>query len=172
MIKTIITLFLAGFAILGLQAQVFYITPTAAGNPGNLNNDPENPVGQTLPSSWTTILTPSNSTPTWSANQTMPFSFEYDGNVVTQFKVSSSGVLTFDVVTTLSAPGYTNFVIPNAAVPDKSVLIWGLRGTGNNDNISTKVFGTAPNRQLWVYFSSYSFANSGNQGYAYFSIVL
>ena len=168
----ITTLVAAFFTVLMAGAQIYYITPAVSGNPGNLNNDPESPVGSGLPSSWTTILSGNKSNPTWSSVETIPFTFEYNSAPVTQFKVSSSGVLTFDAQTAVAAPSYTNATLPNATLPDKSVMIWGLRGTGNNDNIVTKVFGTAPNRQLWVMFTSFSFASSGNNGYAYFSIVL
>ncbi len=170
--KTITTLFIACFAMVSLHAQIYYINPSAPGNPGGLNNDPESPVGSGLPASWTSILSGGNFSPTWSTIQTLPFAFDYDGTPVTQFKVSSSGVLTFDVNTSLSAPSYTNAILPNSGIPNKSILVWGLRGTGNNDAIATKVFGTAPNRQFWVFFASFSFLNSGNSDYAYYSIVL
>lgn len=154
------------------QSQIYYILPAVPGNLGTLNNDSESPVGQGLPNSWTTILTGNKNSPTWSPAQTIPFTFEYNSANETQYKVSSSGVLTFDVASSANAPSYTNATLPNASLPDKSVMVWGLRGTGNNDNIVTKTFGTAPNRQHWIMFTSYSFANSGNNGYAYFSIVL
>jgi len=168
----ITTLIAAFFALLMANGQIYYITPAVSGNPGSLNTDSESPVGQGLPPGWTTILAGGNSSPVWSPVQSIPFTFEYNSAPVTQYKVSSSGVLTFDAQTSASAPSYTNATLPNASLPDKSVMIWGLRGTGSNDNIVTKVFGTAPNRQLWVFFTSFSFSNSGQNGYAYFSIVL
>ena len=32
-------------------------------------------------------------------------------------------------------------------------MVWGLQGTGSNDNIVTKTFGTAGGRQHWVFFA-------------------
>ena len=167
-----ITLSILLFLGFVLQGQIYYPTPPIPENPGNLNNDPESPVGQGLPASWSVVLGPNNASPTWSANQTMPFTFMFNGQSESAFKVSSSGVLTFEVNTALAAPGYTNATIPNAAIPNKSIMIWGIKGSGSNDNIVSKVFGTAPNRQLWIMFSSYSFAGASGMNYAYFSIVL
>jgi hypothetical protein len=48
-------------------------------------------------------------------------------------------------------------------------MIWGIQGTGSNDYIVTKTFGTSPNRQHWIFFSSYT---KGSGTYTYWSIVL
>jgi hypothetical protein len=165
--KKIATLFLVciGFAA---NAQYYYNTYTAPGmNPGGLNNDSEYPVGSGLDPSWTTIH-PSSASPAWSTNQTIPFSFDFNGSPVTQYKVSNSGVLTFDVATSVVAPSFTNAAIPSALIPDNSVVVWGIQGTGANDNVVAKTFGTAPNRQHWIFFTSYTFGTY----YTYWSIVL
>lgn len=147
--------------------QYYYIPPVNPGNPGGLNNeDAEFPLGSGLPATWTTLLGPSNATPVWSPAATIPFAFNFNGNPVTQYKVSSSGVLTFTTGAT-AVPGYTNAALPNAGIPDASVLIWGIAGTGGNDNIVTQTFGTAPNRQHWVFFTSYTAGS-----WSYWSIVL
>lgn len=133
---------LASFSI--AQAQYWQLPNVNAGsNPGGINNDTEQPA-QT---GWTSLLATS-ATPTWSAATAIPFTFSFNGSPVTQFKASSTGVVTFDVATALAAPTATNSALPNAAIPDKSVCIWGLQGTGANDAIVTKTFGTAPNRQF------------------------
>lgn len=148
--------------------------PGANANPGTLNPDPEYPLGGGLATGWATALGPSNASPTWSANQTIPFSFSFNGTPVTQFKVSSSGILTFDVATALAAPSYSRAALPNATIPDNSVCIWGLGGIGTNDNVVTKMFGTAPNRQFWIQFSSYGYGSvvSDGSNFTYWSIVL
>lgn len=148
--------------------------PNAGANPGNLNADAEYPSGGGLPAGWTIILPASNTSPTWSAAQTLPFNFSFNGNAVTQFKVSSSGILTFDVATGLAAPSYTFSPLPNASIPDNSVCLWGLGGIGTNDNVITKTFGTAPNRQFWIQFSSYGYGTTASDGsnFTYWSIVL
>jgi hypothetical protein len=48
-------------------------------------------------------------------------------------------------------------------------MVWGISGTGANDNIVTKTFGSAGSKQHWIFFASYS-DDSGN--WTYWSIVL
>ena len=86
---------------------------------------------------------------------------------MTDYKVSSSGVLTF-TTSAATAPAYANAAIPDASIPDNSILLWGLAGTGANDEIVTQTFGTAGSRQHWVFFSSYD----GGGSWSYWSIVL
>lgn len=152
--RKIFTLFL--LLSIGAQAQYYYVPYLNAGqNPGNLNNDLEYPVGGGLTTGWTSIHPGSAATPAWTAQQTIPFVFQFNGNAVTNYFVSTSGVLTFSA-TPGTAPAYANQVLPSASVPDQSLMAWGIEGTGANDNIVTKVFGSAPNRQLWIMFSSYT----------------
>ena len=112
-------------------------------------------------------MTGNNASPTWSAIQTLPFSFDFNGTAVTDYKSFFFGVLTFTTAAA-TAPAYTNAAIPNANIPDNSVLLWGLAGTGANDEIVTQTFGTAGARQHWVFFSSYD----GGGSWSYWSIVL
>src|SRR5215204_4947648 len=100
--KKIITLVAVVCISLGASAQYFYYAYVNAGtNPGGLNNDSELPTPLT---GWTSISTPPYASPGWTANQTIPFAFSFNGAPVTQFKVSSSGILTFDVASVLPAP--------------------------------------------------------------------
>ncbi len=169
--KRFLPFFLAFFTVLGLNAQSYYYIPhlNAGQNPGNLNQDGEYPNGQGLPLGWTSLLGTSP-TPQWTAVQTIPFTFNFNGQPVTQYKVSTTGILTFDV-TAATPPASTPSTLPNNAIPNKSVVIWGIEGTGSNDFIVSKTFGTAPNRQHWVFFASYSAAGS-TVGWTYWSIVL
>lgn len=156
--------------IVGLSAHAqYYINnyTTAGMNPGNLNTDAEYPVGGGLDASWTTIHNPSAS-PTWSTAQNIPFTFNFNGSPETQYKVSNSGCVTFDVASAVAAPSFTSVSLPAATVPDKSVCILGLSGTGANDYVVQKTFGSAPNRQHWIFFTSYT----NGTGYTYWSIVL
>lgn len=164
---TLLIAVLIGFA---MNAQIYYQLPVAPGNPGGLNADDEYPVGGGLSATWTTILSGGNTTPVWSPNQTIPFTFKFNNATESSFKVSSSGVLTFTTSAT-SVPGTTPAQLPSTSIPDKSVMVWGITGSGTNDAITTKVFGTAPNRQLWVFFASYSIPGSAN-AWSYWSIVL
>ncbi|MBL7774200.1 MAG: T9SS type A sorting domain-containing protein [Chitinophagaceae bacterium] len=148
--------------------------PNAGTNPGSLNSDDEYPVGGGLPAGWVTVLAGGNTNPVWSTAQTIPFTFSFDGSAATQFKVSSSGILTFDVASSVAAPSYTKSTLPSAAIPDKSVCIWGMGGIGTNDNVISKTFGSAPNRQLWIQFSSFGYGTTASDGsnFTYWSIVL
>ncbi len=151
------------------SAQYFYLPPVNTGsNPGGLNNDDEFPFGGGLDASWTQIQGPST-TPVWSPVQTIPFTFNFNGSPVTQYKASTTGVVTFTTSAT-SVPSTSNTALPSASIPDNSAMVWGLNGSGSNDNIVIKTFGTAPNRQHWIFFASYSYPGLG--GWTYFSVVL
>lgn len=140
----------------------------APGNPGGINQDQEFPVGGGIAPGWTTIHPGPQAAATYSAAQTIPFTFSFDGTPVTQYKVSSSGVLTFDVAAT-SVPAYGS--VNTADVPAQSAYILGMQGTQANDNVVIKTFGTAPNRQHWVQWSSYSLAPN-TACWTYWAIVL
>lgn len=170
MTNKLLLVVLLGFIFSTMEAQYWQIEyPNANHNPGDLNSDDEYPVGSGLSGTWATLLGPSAS-PAWSAVTALPFAFDFNGSPVTSFKVSNSAVLTFDTGTPLAAPAFTSIALPTATVPDKSICILGIKGTGTNDNVVTKTFGAAPNRQFWVSFNSYSNANANE--YFYFSIVL
>ncbi len=141
--------------------------PTAGKNPGDLNKEDEFPLANIT--GWSSILAGPKTTPEWSATQNLPFSFQFNGQAVTEFKVSSSGVLTFDVAAA-NVPATANESLPSANIPDKSIVVWGLEAK-TDDHILTKTFGTAPNRQYWIQFNSFSEANL-QSGWTYWSIVL
>jgi len=164
---------LALFVLFGmaLNAQIYYYLPPAPGNPGGLNTDDEFPVGGGLSATWTVILGPSQSASgAWSPSQTVPFSFQFNGLAETSYKVSSTGVLTFNTAAT-SVPGSTPASLPSSSIPDKSIMAWGITGTGASDQIVTKTFGTAPNRQHWIFFTSYTMPGAASS-WSYWSIVL
>ncbi len=160
------------FACISVQAQYYYApyTNDPATNPGGLNNDDEYPVGGGLATTWTTIQG-SSATPVWSAVQTIPFPFDFNGSPVTSYKISTTGILTFDVATALAPPSSASQLLPSALIPNNSVCVWGLQATGANDNIVVKTFGTAPNRQYWIFFTSYSIPGN-TAGWTYWSIAL
>ena len=162
----------AVFTILCLSATMvfaqYYYLPYLdfPGNPGGLNTGDEATIS-TLDGSWTSIHAGSASTPAWTSAQSIPFSFSFNGGVVTQYKVSTSGVLTFDL-SAATVPPYANTSLPSTNIPDNSICVWGVEGTGSNDNIVIKTFGNTPNRQHWVFFSSYTLGGA----FSYWSIVL
>ncbi|MCH1611909.1 MAG: T9SS type A sorting domain-containing protein, partial [Flavobacteriales bacterium] len=148
------------------HSQYFYTPSLSNGNPGGLNMDNEYPFGSGLDTSWKVLLPAGSNSPVWSVIDSIPFSFNFNNNLVDQFKVSSSGVLTFDINSTI-IPGFGNVTIPDPAIPNNSVMVWGLEGTGSNDNIVTKTFGNPGGQQFWVFFSSYTAGS-----WTYWSIVL
>lgn len=158
---------------LGLQAQTGYymIAHTyAPGNPGGLNQDSEFPVGGGIAAGWNSILPGAQAAAAYSPVQTIPFTFNFNGSPVTQYKAGSSGIVTFSTAST-AIPAYGATAFPSANIPDNSVVVFGLEGSGANDHIVTKTFGTAPNRQHWIQFSSYSIP--GNAAcWTYWAIVL
>ena len=168
--KKITTLFFSLFFISTVSfGQYYYLKEATPGqNPGGINDDDtEYPVGSGLAAGWVSILGPSVTTPAWSADQTIPFAFDFNGSPVTQYKVSSTGVLTYDVAAA-TVPAATNSALPSASIPNSSVCIWGIEASGGNDRVVTKTFGTAPNRQHWVFFTSHSL----NGGWSYWSIAM
>ena len=174
--KKIITCLAVVLCSISAFSQYYFNTYNPAGiNPGGVNTDPEQPFGAagvTAADGYTSIVANGTTTLSWSPVQTIPFSFNFDGVAVTQYKVSTSGVLTF-TTTASTVPAHANATIPNAAIPDKSILIWGLQPISGNDGIITKTHGTAPNRQHWINFASYSAPGASASGqWTYWGIVL
>ncbi len=171
--KKLILSFTAAFAFLSLNAQVagYHMVPCmGTGNPGGLNADPEYPPGGGGATGWTNVMT-GPQTDVWSANQNIPFTFYFNGEAVTQYKVSSTGVVTFDVASSAAAPSATPSSLPSASIPDKSVMVWGAEAKTASDYILTKTFGTNGKRQHYIHFASCTEANI-QSGWVYFSIVL
>ncbi len=123
------------------------------GNPGGVNTDPDlNTATGNPPAGITTIYTYGSAKAyklTLSASQTIPFTFNFNGGPVTQYKVSSSGYVTFSKTATTPV-GPTNSALPSASLPDSTICVWGLAGAGLGGQIYSKVYGTAPHRQLWI----------------------
>ena len=155
-----------------VEAQ-YYSLPPASGNPNNVNQeDYEYPVGSGLPSTWTPILGATQPAGSYSAAQTIPFTFLFNGNPVSNFRASNTGIVTFSQLASPANNSAGNLVaLSSSNVPNSSIGILGINGQGSNDQVATKTFGTAPNRQHWVTFSSYSFTGSSG-GWTYWSIVL
>ncbi len=146
----------------------YYVLPaiTVGYNPGKLNKDEEEPG---VKSGWSSVMS-STSVDSWSPAQIIPFSFQFNREPVSSYIVSNTGVLTFSTSSTF-VPSSQNGVLPSLVVPDNSICVWGLNISGSNDNILSKTFGTAPNRQHWILYSSASEMGIST-GYTYWSIVL
>jgi len=152
------------------NAQYYYLPyPNAGTNPGGLNVENEYPVANGLSSNWD-IISGSSVNPKWSSIVTLPFTFQFNGVGYTQFKVSTSGVLTFSTGAT-TVPPATRVALPNANIPDNSICVLGIKGSSANDSIVTQTFGVAGSQQTWVLFSSYTSVASATV-WTYWSIVL
>ncbi len=169
--KKIITSLLFALVLgFSAQAQYYFNTYNPAGtNPGGINTDPEQPLGATP--GYATLHAANATAASWSPIQTIPFPFSFNGSPVSQYKVSNTGVLTFTTSAT-TVPSTTNGSLPSASIPDASVVIWGLQQLGGNDAVGSKTFGTAPNRQHWVEFLSFSAPGASGQQWTYWGIVL
>ncbi|MCK6610942.1 MAG: T9SS type A sorting domain-containing protein [Bacteroidia bacterium] len=149
----------------------YYQINASGGNPKGLNKDNEFPPGGGLASDWVTLITGTTSTTSsWSADQAMPFNFSLDGTPVSTYRVSSSGVINFSA-TAPASPAYGTVELSASSVPNSSLCVLGLGTTTTTDYVVKKVFGNAPNRQLWIQFNSCTEPNLIN-GWVYFSIVL
>lgn len=171
--KNFYSLLMVSLVSIGMFAQSYYVLPAinAGQNPGPQNTDAEFPLGGGLPAGWATVMA-ATTTDQWSSNQTIPFSFSFDGAAVTSYTVSNTGVLTFASIPG-PAPSGSNTSLPSGLIPEKSILVWGLNISGvGSDNIVSKTFGTAPNRQHWVQFNSASGAGMPATAWTYWSIVL
>ncbi|MDC1304247.1 T9SS type A sorting domain-containing protein [Salibacteraceae bacterium] len=153
------------------QAQYYSLSFISAGqNPGGINTEDEQPYGSlsTTYTGYTEVFTPGSTA--WSPVQTLPFSFEFDGGVVTDYYIAPSGVLTFSS-NLGTVPSSSNAALPTAMIPDSSICAWGMNLSGGNDGVVTKTFGTAPNRQQWIIWASASAAGISG-GWTYWGIVL
>ncbi|MFN5704282.1 MAG: Omp28-related outer membrane protein [bacterium] len=167
--KKLFTLLFIVLCVNIANAQYYYLPYLSAGeNPKGLNTDVEQPTA----TEWTTIATTS-ATPVWSTEVALPadFTFLFNGTAVSSYKVSTSGVLTF-TTSAITAPTATNSALPSASIPDNSIMVWGLAAAGANDQIRHKTFGSAPNRQHWIQFCSFSAPGSAGTNWTYWGIVL
>lgn len=101
--------------------------------------------------------------PVWNPIQQINFPFYFNGQLETAFKVSSTGILTFDTLAT-TAPAAMHATLPQSQIPDKSICLLGLNATFSNSyhsyirysfdqvNYQTSV----PSKQLWIMFGNYT----------------
>ncbi len=156
------------------QLVVYQVSPqtTTGGNPGGINTDSDT-LSRSSGNGFTQVLGPNQIFPIYSAKQAIPFSFRFGGQLVSEFVVSTTGILTFDT----SRAGVFSSPVAGAftsnLIPDKSVAVYWENspstGTSTNDVVTRKVYGTAPNRQLWIDWCSMA---TGNATDAYFSVVM
>lgn len=161
-------------AMMGTTASAqYYHTASASGNPNSINQeDSEYPVGSGLPTTWSSILTATQSAGTYTAAQTLPFTFLFNGDTVSTYRASNTGIVTFSQVASPANNSSGAVVALNSSnVPDSSVCILGINGQGSNDQVARKTFGTAPNRQEWILYASYSATGTTSSHWTYWSVV-
>ncbi|MEP7263586.1 MAG: T9SS type A sorting domain-containing protein [Bacteroidota bacterium] len=162
------------FQSVSAQYSVNRYTIAPGKNPGGIKNDYEysynvfsgpDPgwMGFTFP------FVPGGSNNSWSLPAQLPISFNFNGSPVTYFKLHRTGVITFDTAATV-IPTHPNSTIPSSSIPAKSIMVWGFDGWSSSTNPQYRLYGSAPDRQLWVYFKDASFSSSYNP--YFWSIVL
>lgn len=176
--KKLVLLLTAILLLLGEQTRaqlvVYQVSPlnTTGGNPGGINTDADT-LSRTTGNGFSQIIGPSQIFPVFSAKQAIPFSFRFGGQVVTDFVVSSSGILSFDTSRAGAFSSPITGLMSSNLIPEKSVAVYWENspsaGTGANDVVTRKVYGTAPNRQLWIDWFSMA---TGTATDAYYSVVL
>ncbi len=175
--KKFLLTFIAAIVIQFAVAQYYYIPyPNAGKNPGGLNPDGENPYPATSNVGWTTLWSGgAGSAVAYAPEQTIPFAFKFNGVSVTKFTAGNFGTVAFDAGTpTVMPTTYSNLTLPSAQIPNNSVNILGIKPQTNatyTSAIMTKTYGTAPNRQYWIWFNFFGEANIQN-GWTYWAVVL
>ena len=128
------------------------------GNPRGIKTDSDAPGL----AGYDTLAGPSQSANFWSEPYEIPFYFEYFGHPVTHLKVSQNCLLTFD--TAAVALPNENRNLPTDQLPDWTIAVFwdeftSAPPTGTNDRIVARVYGTAPERQLWIIWYSFEYGN-------------
>jgi hypothetical protein len=153
---------------MGAKAQWTYTVNYVqnAGNPGGLVTTDQITTGSV-------IISESQAANSWSAPQNIPFAFSFAGMPVSQWKVSGNGVLTFDL--SMALPG-NNDALPSAQLSPMTIAgMWdaftATPPTELGDVVQTNTFGSAPNRQQWIWYYSYEIG-SPSLSFNYWAIVL
>ncbi|MDX5348827.1 MAG: hypothetical protein LPK19_16455 [Hymenobacteraceae bacterium] len=171
----LLKLFFLVFAI--ANAQTITYTATYHPNAGYPAGIRPSSSSTTETSGWNPVL--GGTSGTFSANQwspaiQIPFAFDFFGQPVTHFKASLNMLVTFDTAAT--ALPSVNDNLPATTLPDKTIAVFwdeftSSPPTGSGDRIMWKEFGTAPNRQLWIFWYSFEYGNP-NVSFAYTAAVL
>ena len=178
--KTLLLLSLVASSQL-VSAQ-YYIIPSlnAGSNPGNVNPDGENPYPAGANVGWSVLWNgDASAVPEYTTEQTLPFTFKFNGSAVTKFTASNFGTVSFDAGTPTTKPsGFSNISLPSADIPNNSVCALGIvpksivSGTTTYKSaVMTKTYGKSPNRQHWIWFNFFGEANISN-GWTYWAVVL
>ena len=113
----------------------------------------------------------------YTLEEALPFAFAFNGagnvKVDGKFRATKNGTITFEDFKAGSiVPPAADFVInslPDPRVANNSVVVGGIIASGSNDRVLVKTFGTAPNRQFWVKFQSFTLGTDTANKYGSFS---
>jgi RHS repeat-associated protein len=157
-----------GYAQADLLYTSYQTSTGSGGNPGGLNRENDGVITGWTAISITNGLTVTNNL---SGAVSLPFTFYFYGQNVTQYKVSYNGILSFSTKYT-TAPTTLNSALPvtSSAFPAPSIMFWDkYQARGTDDRVYRKTFGTAPNRQHWIKWYASDMDGVVNN---YFAIVL
>ena len=175
--RTLLTIAILMFCFGNIQAQSYHIYDVKRNdaqkyqsiNPGYLNTESDDAAeGEGWKRiDWDTL------NKGYALVDSIPFPFQFKGASKNSFRCTKNGVLSFDWTGFPKVDkAVTDVTSPN--LPNQSVVIGGILAKGENDRIVTKMFGTAPHRQYWVKFHSFTVAadTSDKFGtYAYHAVV-
>ncbi len=118
--KIFTLLFLLSILVLDINAQ-YRCTPSlqVPGYPGAYYSDP----GEYY--YWGGQI---DSVTTWLPVDRLPFDFYFNGRLVSYYKVSTTGVLTFDT-TVVAVPYFTHAALPSPLIPPQSICVTGIRAS-------------------------------------------
>lgn len=126
-----------------------------------------------------TTVTAAPSSGNLSAEQILPFAWNYYGQPVTKFKASTSGYITFDVTQTTDVSA--NTALPDASAPKNAIFaFWDdlklqtvTSGTTTfPSDIRTVTYGTAPNRVFVIQWRLTQASATSGKDVTYFAIRL
>lgn len=162
----------AVLAVLGVTTSIGQISyqgsyHSAEGNPGGLNTEQDFDN-----SGWSVLMLGGISSNQWSPAMSLPFTFNFFGQNFNTYRVSANGLMTFG-----SGTGGLlgdNNSLPSFSLPDYTIAChWDQFTTSPplplNDVVQTKVFGSAPDRQIWIRWASYEWSSAN---FVYLAIVL
>jgi hypothetical protein len=156
-------------------AQFTYYTvdsfPQGSGNPKGINfhNDT---LARTPQNGYSIVMSNIGVFPTYSQVVNIPFTFAFYTKAFRSFCVSPNGILTFD---TTKSGAFASPIVGSLSasnlIPDLSIACYwsSFVKPPSTATVSTRLFGTAPNRQFWIEWNG---VNSGGATNVWCSLVL
>lgn len=155
------------------QPLIYQFSAFQLGNPLGLNSDVDT-IERSLANGFSQLLTTTSSLPSFSPNFSIPFNFRFFGQTASRFCVSHTGLLSFDTSRAGSITAPSTSLLNTNSLPNRTIAaFWGNfpfpAGTGAQAGVYSKVYGQAPNRQLWIDWVKFDLNNGTD---LWFSLVL